>query len=171
MSQLQASSLPRPKRPPYGDERTMLNAFLDWHRATVRVKCEGLSEADAHRNVLPTSPLMTVAGIVSHLRWVEHSWFEICLLGEPDRGPWTEEDPDAEMRVDDVPLAQLLDEYDQQCARSREIAAGLDLSVREKNHDDPVSLQWILLHMIEETARHNGHLDAMRELVDGVTGS
>lgn len=148
----------------------MLNAFLDAHRATVRIKCDGLSEVDAHRVVLP-SPLMTMAGLVSHLRWNEHSWFETCLLGEPDRGPWTDEDPDAEMRVDDVPLAQLLDEYEAQCARSREIVAGLDLDVREKTDTaDPVTLRWILHHMIEETARHNGHMDIIRELLDGVTG-
>ena len=173
MSQLQETSLDRPSRPHHGDERTLLNAFLDWHRATVRIKCDGLSDDDAHRALLPTSPLMTVAGLVSHLRWNEHAWFEISLLNLPDRGPWSDEDPDAEMRVDDVPLAQLLDEYDAQCARSREIVAGLDLETRERGPqggDDPVSLRWIMLHMIEETARHNGHLDTIRELTDGVKG-
>jgi uncharacterized damage-inducible protein DinB len=173
VSQLQDTNLARPRTPHHGDERTLLNAWLDWHRATVRIKCEGLSEQDAHRSLLPTSPLTTVAGLVSHLRWVEHSWFEISLLNLPDRGPWTDEDPDAEMRVDAVPLAQLLDEYDAQCARSREIVAGLDLDTREcgpQSGDDPVSLRWIMLHMIEETARHNGHLDTIRELTDGVTG-
>jgi len=151
----------------------MLNGFLDWHRATVRVKCDGLSDVDAHRVSLPTSPLMTIAGMVSHLRWVEHSWFEINLLGRPDRGPWTDEDPDAEMRVDHMPVAQLLDEYDEQCGISREIVAGLDLDAREKEYPpdtEPVTLRWILLHMIEETSRHNGHLDLLRELADGVKG-
>jgi uncharacterized damage-inducible protein DinB len=173
VSQKQDTQLVRPIIPAHADERTMLNAFLDSHRATVRIKCEGLAEADAHRAVLP-SPLMTMAGLVSHLRWVEADWFATCLLGEPDRGPWTDEDPDAEMRVDDVPLAQLLDEYDAQCARSREIAASLDLDVREKGElpdgAEPATLRWILHHMIEETARHNGHLDIIRELVDGTTG-
>jgi uncharacterized damage-inducible protein DinB len=170
MSQLQNTQFVRPTIPADADERTMLNAFLDSHRATVRIKCEGLSEADAHRAVLP-SPLMTMAGLVSHLRWNEHSWFETCLLGLPDRGPWTDEDPDAEMRVDDVPLGQLLDEYDAQCARSREIAAGLDLDTREKTDtDEPVTLRWILHHMSEETTRHTGHMDIIRELLDGVTG-
>jgi uncharacterized damage-inducible protein DinB len=163
----------RPDPPNQGDERTLLTAFLDWHRATVRVKCEGLSEADAHRPVLPSSPLMTVAGLVSHLYWVERDWFERHFLGGPDGGPWTAEDPDAEMRVDGVPLARLLEEYDAQCARSREIVAGHDLDAVEKDgstRGGPVSLRWIVVHMIEETARHNGHLDAMRELLDGVTG-
>ena len=163
------------RKPPArrGDERTLLNEWLDWHRATVRRKCEGVSDADANRAHLPSSPLMTMAGVVSHLRWVENGWFETHLLGRPDLAPWTEEDPDGEMRVDGVPLARLLDEYDEQCARSREIVAGLSLDAVEKGRPpgvEPHSLRWIMLHMIEETARHNGHLDAIRELTDGVTG-
>ncbi|WP_026932491.1 DinB family protein [Glycomyces tenuis] len=157
-------------RPP--DERTALYERLRWQRQTVRKKAKGLSEADAHRAFLP-SPLMTVAGLVSHLRWNEHSWFETCLLGLPDRGPWTDDDPDAEMRVDHVPLARLLDEYDEQCARSVEIADSLPLDALEQAPPpggEPCSLRWILLHLIEETARHNGHLDIMREFADGVTG-
>lgn len=155
------------------DERTALTQRLDWHRQTVRLKAEGLSEADAHRAFLP-SPLMTVAGLVSHLRWVEHGWFEVCLLGEPNRGPWTDGGhPDAEMMVDDVPLARLLDEYDAQCDRSRQITASLELDAVEKAA--PVgqrtcSLRYTLLHLIEETARHNGHLDILREFADGTVG-
>lgn len=169
---MQDSSLTRSIRPPQGDERTLLGAFLDWHRTTVRVKCEGLAESAAHQVFIPTSPLMTIAGMVSHLRWVEHAWFEASLMGYPDRGPWTDDDPDAEMRVDDVPLSRLLDEYDEQCARSREIVEGLDLATIERGsvNNHPVSLRWILLHLIEETARHNGHIDLLRELADGVTG-
>jgi uncharacterized damage-inducible protein DinB len=155
------------------DERTALFEKLDFHRATVHKKCEGLSVVDAHRSCLP-SPLMTIAGMVSHLRWVEHSWFEVCLLGRPNRGPWTDDGhPDVEMMVDDVPLSRLLDEYEAQCAESRRIVADLDLDVCEMAPPEPdraASLRWILLHMIEETARHNGHLDVMREFADGVTG-
>ena len=155
------------------DERAALIDRLRFQRQTVRKKAEGLSEADAHRAFLP-SPLMTVAGLVSHLRWNEHSWFEVSLLGLPNRGPWTEGGhPDVEMMVDDVPLAQLLDEYDEQCARSNEIVAGLPLDTVERSAPDgerACSLRWILLHLIEETARHNGHLDILRELADGVTG-
>ncbi len=163
----------RPRLPRQGDERTLLTAFLDWHRATVRVKCGGLSEADAHRPVLPSSPLMTMAGVVSHLCWVERDWFERHFLGTPISAPWTAEDPDAEMRVDEIPLATLLEEYEAQCERSRVIVAGHDLDTVEKDGPqggEPVNLRWIVVHMIEETARHNGHLDAMRELLDGVTG-
>ncbi|MFB9659637.1 DinB family protein [Glycomyces mayteni] len=154
------------------DERTALYERLRWQRQTVRKKAEGLAEPEAHRSYLP-SPLMTVAGLVSHLRWNEHAWFEVSLLGEPDRGPWTDEDPDAEMRVEGVPLARLLDEYDEQCARSVAIADSMALDALERGappDSEPCSLRWVLLHMIEETARHNGHLDVIRELADGVTG-
>ena len=155
------------------DERAALLERLRFQRQTVRKKAEGLSEADAHRAFLP-SPLMTVAGLVSHLRWNEHSWFEVSLFGLPNRGPWTDDGhPDVEMMVDDVPLAQLLDDYDEQCARSNEIVAVLPLDAVERSVPDgerAASLRWILLHLIEETARHNGHLDILRELADGVTG-
>jgi uncharacterized damage-inducible protein DinB len=164
------------QRPPLtADERAQLIGWLDLQRSFVRMKCEGLSEEDAHRKVLPTSPLMTVAGLVAHLRWVEYSWFQLSLLGVPDTGqtPWTEgAHPDAEMFVDDVPLAQLLDEYDAECARSN--AAIADLSLDAVEHGVPAekaaSLRYILCHMIEETARHVGHLDIIRELLDGATG-
>jgi uncharacterized damage-inducible protein DinB len=163
-------------RPPLtSDERTQLTGWLDLQRSFVRMKCEGLGEIDAHRKLLPTSPLMTVAGLVSHLRWVEYSWFTENLLGTPDTGqtPFTEGGhPDAEMFVDDVPLAQLLDEYDSECARSNEILATHSLDDVEKlapRPTGPASTRYILCHMIEETARHVGHLDILRELLDGQT--
>ncbi|MEV0282710.1 DinB family protein [Kribbella sp. NPDC050820] len=164
-------------RPPLtGDERAQLVGWLDHQRSLVRPKCEGLSEIDAHRKLLPTSPLMTVAGLVAHLRWVEYSWFTENLLGTPDTGqtPWTEGGhPDAEMFVDDVPLAQLLDEYDAECKRSNEIVAGFALDDVERllvRDAGRASVRYILCHMIEETARHLGHLDIIREVLDGATG-
>ena len=160
--------------PPGWDERTILTTFLDYVRATVHAKCEHLAEVDAWRAPLPTSPLMTPAGLVSHLRWGEYSWFQVVLLGEENHGPWTEEDPDREMRIAvDVPIAQLLDEYEEQCARYRDLVASLDLDTPSKRlvSGQPVTLRWILFHLIEETARHNGHLDILRELADGVTGT
>lgn len=163
-------------RPPLtSDERTQLTGWLDVQRSFVRMKCEGLSEADAHRVMLPTSPLMTMAGVVAHLRWNEYSWFHLNLAGVPDTGqtPWTEDGHvDAEMFVDDVPLAQLLDEYDAECARSNEIVAGVCLDDVEKavfRDTGPASTRYILCHLIEETARHVGHLDIIRELIDGTT--
>jgi uncharacterized damage-inducible protein DinB len=160
--------------PPTWDERTMLATFLDYARATVRAKCAGVTEPDARRAPLSTSPLMTLSGLVSHLRWVEYFWFEVRLLGEEDAGPWTDEDPDREMRIAvEVPIAQLLDEYDAQSARYRDLVAATDLDAvakRPLSTGEHVTLRWILLHLIEETARHNGHIDILRELADGTTG-
>jgi uncharacterized damage-inducible protein DinB len=156
------------------DERTILTAFLDYVRATVHAKCEHLAEAVARRAPLPGSPLMTLSGLVSRLRWVEYFWFQVMLLGEEDYGPWTEEDPDREMRIAvAVPIAQLLEEYEAQCARYRDLVASLDLDTPSKRPvgGQPVTLRWILFHLVEETARHNGHLDILRELADGVTGT
>ncbi|TCC20737.1 DinB family protein [Kribbella speibonae] len=166
------------QRPPLtGDERTQLIGWLDLQRSFVRMKCAGLSEEDAHRKVVPTSPLMTPAGLVAHLRWNEYSWFQLNVMGVPDTGqtPWAEGGhPDAEMLVDDVPIAQLLDEYDAECARSNETIAGLSLDTVEQGpyagKGEAASLRYVLCHMIEETARHVGHLDIIRELIDGATG-
>jgi hypothetical protein len=81
------------KRPPIvADERTQLTGWLDLQRAIVQLKCEGVSEADAHRAVLPASPLMTMAAVVSHLRWAEHLWFNVLFLGEPATGPMFDSD-------------------------------------------------------------------------------
>ncbi len=162
----------RIQEPFAGDERTMLMAWLDWHRATVFVKTEGLAEDLAHRPLLASSPLMTIAGLVSHLYWVERNWFEHVLLGGPRDVPWTKEDPDREFRVDDVPLSRLLADYERQCLRDNEIARSLDLDAEAagaRGSDRP-TLRWVLGHMIEETARHNGHIDILREMLDGVTG-
>ncbi|MFI6793231.1 DinB family protein [Nonomuraea sp. NPDC050383] len=162
-------------RPPFvADERTQLVGWLDMQRAIVHWKCEGLSEQDAHRPVLPGSPLMTMAGVVSHLRWVEYTWFEVLFLGKPAQGPpFDETVEDADMRVEGVPLARLLEEYAHQCAVSNEIVAahGLDEVGRHPDfRSAAASLRWMLIHMVEETGRHAGHLDVIRELLDGSTG-
>jgi uncharacterized damage-inducible protein DinB len=162
-------------RPPFdADERTQLVGWLDMQRDIIRWKCEGLSEADAHRSVLPASPRLTMAGLVSHMRWVEHCWFEVMVLGRPAEGPQFDDGPeDADMRVDGIPLDRLLAEYEQQCALSNEITAGRSLDAPGEQKDfrsGAASLRWVLLHMIEETARHAGHADAIRELLDGERG-
>jgi uncharacterized damage-inducible protein DinB len=161
--------------PPAWDERTQLTTFLDYARDTARAKCDGVSAENAHKALLPASPLMTMSGVINHLRWVEYYWFQVVFHGEEDRGPWTEEDPDREMRIAvNFPLTQLLDEYAEQSAHYRELVAGNSLdkqaqrAVRDGLH---VDLRWILLHLTEETARHNGHLDILREMLDGTTGN
>jgi uncharacterized damage-inducible protein DinB len=156
------------------DERTVLTTFLDYARDTVHAKCAGLSDADARRAPLPSSPLMTISGVVSHLRWVESAWIEKNLLGGTITAPWTADDPDREFRIAvQVPLAQLLAEYRAACARHRELVASLDLNTPSKGdlrEAEPVTLRWVLFHLTEETARHNGHLDILRELADGARG-
>src|SRR5204863_7289574 len=115
----------------------------------------------------------SIASVVSHLRWVEHRWFEYGMLGEPNRSPTTADEPHADWVLDDTSLAELVDDYERQCQRSREIVGVLDLgamSERPLAFKRPVSLRWVLAHMVEETARHVGHLGALRELADGVTG-
>ncbi|MUL40811.1 DinB family protein [Streptomonospora sp. PA3] len=166
-----APPAPRSPAPTAADERTMLMSWLDWHRSTVWEKCAGLTADLARSTPLPTSPLMSVGGVVAHLRWVEAAWFEICLLGRPDRGHYTAADPDAEWRGGRRPLGELLAEYAEQCERSREITARLGMDDSGRALDGrTVTLRWVLVHMIEETARHNGHLDLLRELADGTTG-
>jgi uncharacterized damage-inducible protein DinB len=156
------------------DERTVLTTMLDYARDTVSAKCRCLTEEDAHRVFLTTSPLMTIAGLVSHLRWVEYSWIEVDLLGEPDmRGPATDEH-DGSWRTGGAAFAELLASYQATCARNRELVAALDLDTPSKGElswrDEPVTLRWVLFHLVEETARHNGHIDILREMADGVRG-
>ena len=158
--------------PLYGDERAQLEAFLDYHRATVHVKCAGLSDADAWRTPLPSSPVMSPAGLVCHLYWVERHWFEVVLHGVDVPLPWLVK-PDGEFDpLGGGTLADALAHYADACARSRELAEGLDLDHEgwHQRAQKKIPLRWIYLHLIEETARHNGHFDAMRELIDGTTG-
>lgn len=161
---------PRARPPLVAGERTQLMGWYDLQRAIIHLKCEGLSEADAHRAVLPTSPLMTVAGVVSHLRHAEQLWFEMVFLDRPGTGPGFDGVEDSEMMVDGVPLAGLLDAYAAQCAVSNEIIAAHSLDETGRYTGEPeggATLRYMIIHMLEETARHAGHLDAIRELLDG----
>ena len=154
--------------PARGDERAVTLGWLDWQRATVHRKCAGLDDEAARRQAVPTSEL-TVASVVSHLRWVEWGWFERSFVGRPahegnQAGGWA---------VDPAPLDELLEAYAAQCARSRAIVEKHDLDDVEAYAPegiDLVSLRWIVGHVIEETARHLGHLDLLREALDGTRG-
>jgi len=156
------------------DERTLLEAFVEFYRAAVVRKVRGVSEQDARRRLVGSAT--TLGGIVKHLRWVELNWFERVLAGRPDtdlpQPPWTDEDPDADFRLEpDESLEQIIAEYEQQTARSREIAAGRSLDdTGQHRRLGKVSLRWVYVHMIDETARHAGHADILRELIDGTTG-
>jgi hypothetical protein len=152
-------------------EREQLAGFLDFLRGTVVMKAAGLTDEQARRSLVP-SELTTVAGLVSHLTYVEQYWFGVLFDARPD--PWVDrfrDDPDAEFSAGMVtPLAELVENYERECARSRAIAAKLDLDATVTRKGEPVNLRWVLIHMIEETGRHAGHLDLLRELLDGSTG-
>ena len=156
-------------------------AFLDYHRNTLRWKTEGLTQAQQATRLEPST--LTLGGLLKHMALVEDNWFSVVLLGNEDAEPWQgldwDADPNWEFRTaaDDSPdeLRRLLDQaIEASDANIRQVldADGLDgLSVRESRHTEGrFSLRWILLHMIEEYARHNGHADLIRESIDGSTG-
>ncbi|WP_028639213.1 DinB family protein [Nocardioides sp. URHA0032] len=163
--------------PTRGDERTLLLAYLDYHRETLRQKAGGL-DAGQLGTALPPSG-MTLGGMVKHLALVENSWLREVFLGEPMSEPWASVDWDADhdwdwhSAKDDTP-EQLWALYDAMVADSDAVvaAAGLDdpSAKPSRRTGEPFSLRWILLHLIEEYARHNGHADLIRESVDGTTG-
>ncbi|RKN18976.1 DinB family protein [Micromonospora musae] len=155
-----------------GDERAVLESFLDFHRSVVLRKVRGLSDADAARRLVPSAT--TLAGLLRHLALVERNWFP-CLLapGPGDVYLTSEEDAVTSfVLAPDDTVEHLAAGYEQACARSREVAARFDLDhVVPHPQLGEVSLRWILVHMIEETARHAGQADILRELTDGRTGT
>ena len=165
----------RTDKPQQWDERATLLAMLQYTRDTAADKCAGLAPGLGARAPLTSSPLMTLGGVVNHLRWVEHSWIENRFVGGPDLGPWTDDSPDQEfLDGATLPLQDVLAGYREQAVRTDTIVAGLDLDDRSlaplRSGERP-TLRWVLLHLIEENARHNGHLDLLREILDGVTGT
>ena len=164
----------RTDRPAGPGERDTLLSMLTYARETAIWKVEGLPDELAQRAPLPTSPLTAPGALVNHLRWVEHSWLEIRFAGRPDRGPWTDDDPDRELRLGlTTPLAEVVAGYREQIAIGDAVIADADLDdvaqVATPSGFHP-HLRWIVLHLIEETARHNGHLDLLREMADGSVG-
>jgi len=163
----------RPAPPFSGDERATLCGFLDFQRATLEWKCSGLSD-DQLRSRAIDSSAMSLLGLVRHLTDVEQTWFRVSLDRQPpafrywDIGP---DQADTDWDVDDADVASSLAAWHEEMARSRAIvaASALDRTFDDPN-DGPVSLRWILVHMIEEYARHNGHADLLRERIDGSTG-
>lgn len=155
------------------DERATLCGFLDWYRAVVERKALGLSLEDATRVMTPSglSPL----GIVKHLSLVERDWFCWTFAGADVELPDVGDDNAPTFRVEPADTVEsVVAAYRADVAAAREAAAhatSLDaLSARPADVYGPVSLRWILVHMLEETARHAGHLDVMREAIDGRTG-
>ncbi|OPF74691.1 Mini-circle protein [Streptomyces antioxidans] len=162
----------RPDPPRTADERTSLEGWLDFHRATLALKCEGLDDKRLREASAPPSGL-TLLGLVRHMAEVERSWFR-RVLDQQDIGPiwYSDEDPDGEFHLtdEDAPEAAFAI-WREEIAKADRAAAGrsLDDVVSRPDRGD-YNLRWIYLHMIEEYARHNGHADLIRERIDGATG-
>lgn len=155
-------------------EKEALAATLDFHRATIKWKLEGLSLEDAVRPMTPSGTKLL--GILKHLAYVERWWFQDNFLGRECDYPWSESgDMEADFTI--LPgetIESIAALYDAECEVSREIvdAASLDdVAARPRRTGGHPTLRWIMLHMIEEVARHNGHADVLRELIDGKTGA
>ncbi|MGV9215001.1 DinB family protein [Micromonospora sp. RB23] len=155
-----------------GDERAVLEAFLDFHRSMVVRKVRGLSDDEAARRLVPSAT--TLAGLVKHLALVERNWFPVLLAPEPgDVYLRSEEDAVASFTLDERDTVDgLVEAYERACDRSRAVVARFDLDhVVPHPQLGEVSVRWILVHLVEETARHAGHADILRELTDGSTGA
>ncbi len=168
-----APEVTREPVPRTGDEPTMLAAFLDGHRLTLRQKCAGLTaEQLAARTAEPS--IMSLLGLVRHMAEVERAWFRRGLAGEPaDPIYCTGGKPDADFEEAAAAAAQQdFATYQREVELARKAAAGraLDETFHQQKYDVDLSLRWVYLHMVREYARHNGHADLIRERIDGTTG-
>jgi uncharacterized damage-inducible protein DinB len=156
------------------DERTTLEGWLDFHRTTLAMKCEGLDDEQAAAASAPPSPV-TMTGLVQHMAEVERNWFRRVLAGEhapPIYDPQADPDgPDGGFDLaQGATLGDALATWRAEIARARELCAARALADTGRFMDQDVSLRWVYVHMIEEYARHNGHADMIRERIDGATG-
>lgn len=167
--------------PPYrGDESSTLLGFLDWMRQTVAWKTADLDAAGLRATLAPST--MTLGGMLMHLAYVEDSWFGTILHGDPPSAPWdavdwaTDPDWDWHSAADHDPEAlrtlwrDAVETSRARCGRALE-GGGMDhLAVGGLSDGSRISLRWIIVHMIEEYGRHLGHIDLLRESIDGLTG-
>jgi hypothetical protein len=154
-------------------ERETIEGFLDWYRAVVEHKVDGLSFDQATQVMTPSG--LCPLGVVKHLGWVERGWFRDIFVGEDVEAIDVDGDnsPEFAITADDT-AESVLAFYRSEVERAKLIVAEattLDaLSAKPTDFGGHVSLRWIMVHMLEETARHAGHLDVMREKLDGQTG-
>lgn len=152
------------------DERGTLTGLLDFLRATVELKLSGLTEEQAFARPVHPSAL-TPGGIVKHLTGVERFWFAIDFAGLDVEWPWSDEDPHGCFPIEPGDTVDgLLTAYRTECARSREITAAASLDDQARSEGMEFTLRYAVAHLIEETARHLGHLDLLRESTDGLVG-
>jgi uncharacterized damage-inducible protein DinB len=157
-------------------ELDMLNGWLEHHRAILLWKCDGLTDGQLRQRSVPPSS-MSLLGLIRHMTDVERGWFQQVLLGEDAPDLYTapgERDGDFN-GVDEADVAAAFSAFEAECDASRRaVAAAADLDVLSKEPSERTgeqfSLRWIVTHMIEEYARHNGHADLLRETIDGTTG-
>jgi len=182
MDEAQIDERGRPMPPQESGETATLLGFLDYQRATLEWKCRGLSDAQLRVALPPTS--MTLGGLLKHLAYVEDYWFTQVVAGEPPAEPWTIEDWEADPDWDWHSAADDLGDelrslWTERVERSRAVvdsrlaqggSEALDEVHPAWGGQGRVSLRWVLVHMIEEYARHNGHADLIRESIDGQTG-
>lgn len=153
-------------------EREMLEAWLEFHRTTLMLKCEGLDDSGRKARPVATSNL-SLHGLVRHMAEVERNWFQRVLGNAPETPPiWYDRSVDDSELVplDDAEWEADLAAWQRECEASRASASGRSLDDVGTRRGEPCSLRWIYVHMVEEYARHNGHADLLRELVDGSVG-
>ena len=168
------SSIERAIPPLNADERTTLAGWLDFHRTTLAMKCEGLDDKQAADASVPPSGF-TLTGLVQHMAEVERNWFRRVLAAEqapPIYDPQADPDgPDGGFGLaEGAALSDALATWRAEVDRARDNCASRALTDTGRCMGQDVSLRWIYVHMIEEYARHNGHADLVRERIDGATG-
>jgi uncharacterized damage-inducible protein DinB len=153
-----------------GDEKTSLRIALQRHRDVVLWKIEGLDDDQLRRQMTPSGT--SLLGLVKHLAAVEYSWFGTTFGRDTEALPFDESDPEADLRTTaDESTADVVDFYKRAWLASDQAIdeIGLD-ELGTAWWGDQVSMRWVLIHEVEETARHAGHMDILRELIDGATG-
>jgi len=155
-------------------ERETLRAFLDYHRATLAMKCDGLSDEDLRRQSMPPSTL-TLLGLVRHMAEVERAWFRRTINGEDIPLVWSDEgDFQVAYDASTATRSEAFAAWQAEVEHSRRIereAESLDATGVNRRSGDEVSLRLVMLHLIHEYARHNGHADFLREGIDGTVGA
>jgi hypothetical protein len=169
-----APEITRTEPPTVAGERAALEAWLDYHRETLLLKCQGLTgEQLVKRAAAPSS--LSLLGLVRHMAEVERAWFRRRLAGQAELGYLycSDEAPDGDFDFAEASGAEAdFTTFTRECELAGQAAAGrsLDDTFRHHHREETIDLRWVYLHMIEEYARHNGHADILREQIDGVTG-
>ncbi|MET9472165.1 DinB family protein [Streptomyces sp. NPDC002917] len=160
--------------PNFGSERDMLRAFLDYHRATLAMKCEGLADEELRQRSMPPSTL-SLLGLVRHMAEVERAWFRRVFEDNDAPMVWSDKtDFQAAYDASASTRGEAFDAWEAEVEKSRSIereADSLDLAGYQPRWDEEVSLRMVMVHVLLEYGRHNGHADLLREALDGTVGA